>query len=52
METVDIIAKGYEWVCPQCHTLNDIIEYPKNGEVTCTACAYLCKTSLPEHAYE
>lgn len=52
MDSVDIIASGYEWICPECNTLNNEIEYPR-GTVRC--CNLQCKTDFecepPEHAY-
>lgn len=48
-ETVDMIASGYEWICPECETLNKEIEWTEN--VTCEQCGRIYETELPEHAY-
>lgn len=48
-EYVDIIASGYEWICPACEHLQKEIEYME--EVICKECSKKFKTSLPEHAY-
>jgi len=48
MEKVDIIASGYEWVCPACGELNKEIEWRE--VVTCRYCAETCEANLPEHA--
>lgn len=48
METVDIIASGYEWVCPNCETLNDEIEVKE--DVKCKRCGDYFVTNCPEHA--
>lgn len=50
-ETVDIIASGYEWICPECETLNEVIEYPKTGMVQCEGCGKGFCTDLPEHCF-
>lgn len=49
MERVDLMASGYEWVCPECDTLNHEIE--AKGKVTCAQCGTECETNPPEHAY-
>ena len=36
MESVELIASGYEWVCPECDTLNKEIEVTKT--VKCKKC--------------
>ncbi len=49
---VDIIAGGYEAVCPQCDELCELIEVPRDGEaVVCPSCGSLFTTAPPEHAY-
>ncbi len=48
-DNVDIVASGYEWVCPICETLNK--------EISCTEVVICLKrdckksffTNLPEH---
>jgi len=47
--SVDVIASGYEWVCPSCNELNKEIEYLE--KYTCGRCKKEVETSLPEHAY-
>ncbi len=47
-EIVDIIASGYEWICPNCDKLNRTIEYLL--VVTCNECYCSYQTDLPEHA--
>ena len=49
-ETVDIIASGYEWICPICETYNTNIECPEI--VTCEneKCRQSFFTKPPEHA--
>lgn len=46
---VDMIASGYEWVCPNCGVLNPEIEHTPT--VTCKSCQRLFPTNPPEHAY-
>lgn len=50
METVDIIASGYEWTCPECNRLNKEIEYTQ--QVQCKQCQQTFETGLPEHAIQ
>lgn len=49
---VDVIASGYEWVCPDgdCNTLNEIIEFPRNPVVQCSECGKKVELDIPEHA--
>ncbi len=48
--TVDLIASGYEWICPICDKLNHEIETTEI--VTCSniACSESFKTNPAEHA--
>ncbi|KKM71892.1 hypothetical protein LCGC14_1426110 [marine sediment metagenome] len=48
MKTVDLIASGYEWECPECEYLNDEIEVTE--KVTCPGCGNEYETNPPEHA--
>ncbi len=48
-KTVNVIASGYEWVCPTCKTFNRTIEHTEI--VTCESCKLSFKTDLPEHCY-
>lgn len=47
-ETVDLVASGYEWICPNCDHFNHEIE--ANAEVTCRECGRTYETNPPEHA--
>ena len=47
-EIVDIIASGYEWICPKCETLNRHCEYTEIVE--CVNCGKQYNTAPPEHA--
>jgi hypothetical protein len=49
VKTVDIVASGYEWVCPHCKTLNKEIEWKE--DVECGKCLRWYKAAPPEHAY-
>ena len=48
-EAVDLIASGYEWICPVCNTLNHEIE-TKNA-VTCATCQSELGTDETHHAF-
>jgi len=52
LDSVDIIASGYEWICPECDTYHEVIEYPRSGTVQCEGCGKKFSTGLPEHAME
>lgn len=47
---VDLIASEYEWVCPECGSLNNEFEVPKI--VKCLKCGNEFETGTPEHCYE
>lgn len=47
---VDIIASGYEWICPNCEILNHEIEVTEF--VDCGACHHTYPTNPPEHALQ
>jgi len=47
----DIIASGYEWMCPECGILNRFMEIPKHDYVECGDCGALAKAEPAEHAY-
>lgn len=49
MKTVDVIASGYEWICPNCNSLNKEIEFKEH--YICNFCRESVDTSSPEHAY-
>jgi len=36
-EAVDLIASGYEWLCPECTEFQTEIEIPRN-DLTCQKC--------------
>lgn len=48
-ESVELIASGYEWVCPHCDILNKEIEVPVR--VTCRKCRSQLRVRNAEHAY-
>lgn len=48
-ETVDIIASGYEWICPKCEKFNTEIEITE--QVKCSDCGRVFETNPAEHAY-
>lgn len=47
--TVDVIASGYEWTCPECDTLNREIEI--NETVTCGHCLHKFQVGDTHHAH-
>lgn len=49
-QTVEIIASGYEWICPKCDSLNKDIEVKES--VKCEYCHKEFKTGYPRHAFE
>jgi hypothetical protein len=48
-EPVDIIASGYEWVCPNCEDINRAIDWRET--VVCRNCRRKYEASSPEHAW-
>ena len=50
MESVELIASGYEWECPECEWLNLEIEITEF--VTCEHCKEKFKVTEYYHAYE
>lgn len=50
MEQVDLIASGYEWVCPNCELLNKEIEIPHSERVECNNCGEKYEVSGHFHA--
>lgn len=42
---VDIVASGYEWICPKCGSLNTEIEY--NPRVQCYLCHKIFVAGVP-----
>jgi hypothetical protein len=48
-EFVDVIASGYEWICPIDETYHEEIEHTET--VRCKKCKRIFKTNPPEHAY-
>ena len=46
---VDVIASGYEWICPGCNKLNKEIDYVP--DLTCSDCKGNYIARLPEHCY-
>lgn len=49
METVDLIASGYEWTCPNCDDLNKEIGIAET--VTCNNCNAAFEVAQTDHAY-
>lgn len=49
LECVDIIASGYEWICPECNEFNKEIEITEI--VVCSCCGAKFEANPPEHAY-
>lgn len=49
METVDLIASGYEWTCPKCDTLNREIAIKET--VKCANCGEEFEVGEVDHAY-
>lgn len=47
---VDVIASGYEWTCPICENLNNVIAF--KNKVVCQECERTFEASCPEHAYD
>jgi hypothetical protein len=47
VEAVDLMASGYEWVCPACKRLNLEIEH--STVVKCQKCEKLYETNPPQH---
>ncbi len=45
MDSVDIIAGGYEWICPKCETMHKEIEVTE--KVCCEICFATFETNLP-----
>lgn len=46
--TVDLVASGYEWVCPNCRRCNREIEISE--EVTCQHCEHTFEVGDVHHA--
>lgn len=44
----DLIASGYEWICPACSHFNKVIEWLPS--VTCSKCHNTFDSNIPEHA--
>jgi hypothetical protein len=52
-EHVDLIATGYEWLCPACPEGNGYQRIAEITEfVTCGVCGTTFETAPPEHAYK
>lgn len=49
-ESVDLIASGYEWVCPKDSTFNKTIEL--SDTVKCHSCGEVYEVGNFEHTYE
>lgn len=49
LDTIDLIASGYEWTCPWCNRLYQEIEAKE--KVYCKFCLMEFETNPPDHAY-
>ena len=47
-DQVDVIASGYEWICPNCQHDNKMIEWTEL--ITCSECSEHYEAKVPEHA--
>ena len=47
-ETVDLIASGYDWICPHCNHLNK--EFEAGKHVACYDCGWIFKVGGVNHA--
>ena len=48
MESVELIASGYEWNCPKCENFNRETGVPE--KVTCKECKTVCAVDDYHHA--
>jgi len=51
MDTVPLIASGYDWYCPECGHDNIVIEYKHGAMVHCAKCKSCFETDPPDHAF-
>jgi hypothetical protein len=55
METVDLIASGYEWICPNCDEDNREISInvigTAIGDVTCQSCGETFDIGNYDHCF-
>lgn len=51
MESVDLIASGYEWICPECDFLNKEIEYNEQVKCSNSCCQKDFKANFPDHCF-
>ena len=49
-ETVDLVAAGYEWLCPECEHMNDEIQIPHH-ELKCQFCGASFKVGQSYNVY-
>jgi uncharacterized Zn-finger protein len=49
-DEIDVIASGYEWLCPYCSNMNKL--YEAREKAYCSGCGKLFKLASPEHAEE
>jgi rubrerythrin len=49
---VNVIASGYEWICPECGYFHEIIEFPHSTKTRCQGCGLHVELDIPEHAME
>jgi uncharacterized protein (DUF983 family) len=48
----DVIASGYEYICPYCEEFHEVPGYPKQSVVSCQECGEEFGLNIPEHAYD
>ena len=49
---VDVIAAGYEWICPECDLFHKMVGFPKHVIKTCAGCGLEVELDIPEHAMD
>ncbi len=52
MEQVNLIASGYEWICPECERFNTEIEVTETVICKGLDCRAEFETTPPEHVYK
>ena len=51
LEEVELIASGYEWICPKCGGFNTHYEIPPGDIIECRFCKTKFKIKDFFHAY-
>lgn len=52
MDTVNLIASGYKWTCPECNRLVKEFEIPESRIVICPNCKTKFEVGIVDHAHE